>query len=334
MTYTNPVIRKLMATMPDRVRHTCTPIEIMARVYAIEPGWRCPGCARPYMVEDYGRPDAAGRPAHGVCPGCRMPLPRRCTTSGCGGVVPPEGQRHYRTGRMTYYHPGPYCEPCIADADARARSERLGRSDIPKVTMTGACAWQTNTSWRRAIGTYAQAWSVGQFGVSALYIHGPCGTGKSVAAAYMLRRLHQGTGKDFLWTTERAILDAHRDRYDDGREPWRKAKVEKAVDLLLAVKHTPAVVIDEMWSGGCSGYTDRQIELVFDVLAHRFQDGLPTILCSNTPFRPDPNDRTKTVFVCALGHGADRQRGDALTSRFEAVGDELEANGMDRRRAR
>lgn len=331
------ISQMLFRAMPASVQHTCTPLQILIRVYGIEPGWHCTGCGRPYELDDLVRKTGNdGKPCYGACPGCRKPLPRRCATKGCAGLVDPLPGHGRRGSSTTLWYDGPpHCTTCDQNVVARTRATTMA-ARIPSMAMTAALSWLPDTPWRRTLSAIASTWAQGSRNVACLYIHGPVGTGKSVAAAFVVRRAYTALGDaaDFVWCTERQLLDAHRDRFDSGDAAWIKERASRAVDLIHGAKYKPMLVIDELWSGGAGGYTDKQVELVWDILSHRLDNRLLTILVSNTPYLPDESDLLNTVWHFGLGHGADRQRGEAMASRFSLVGEEVEANGRDRRRVK
>lgn len=318
---------KAASIVPELLRHTVTPVERLRRVFGVFPGWHCTGCGRPFEVADMSRDtDNAGRHLGGVaCPGCRKPLPRRCSVKGCNGSVEPlRGHGHRNQG---WYAGGGACPACVADGARVARSQVFA-SRIPVSTVEGALGWTLDKPWRQKVADYSEMWLSGSRHTTSIYIHGPIGTGKSVAAAHLVRLVYmaQGAAADFAWTTERKLLDAHVARYGQDAEAGARA-----LELLGTAKVVPVLVIDEAFAGGVGFYTDRQVDLLFEILSSRLENRLVTVVVSNSPPVVDPGTG-RTIWHAAFGTGGDGRRGEAIASRWAQVGDYIGAAGADRRR--
>lgn len=311
--------------VPERIRHTLTPLQTFVRCYAVDEGRKCPTCGRMLVIAEQLEAEGIAR---GRCLGCKRPLPKRCQNSGCADGVEPMAWEH-KGKVIDWYDGGAYCERCTSDTARSGRHQGLVRS-VPKLAALGAASWMPDVSWRNKVGGIARAWSTGARGITALYIHGPTGSGKSVAAAFICRRLYGDLGavNGFVWTRERDVLDAHVAQYDSGEEPWQVERRAAAVKLLEDVKTTPLLVLDEVFKGGAGRYTPAQIERMWDILSHRFDEQLYTVLCSNMPAWPGED----SIWSLAFSHGADRQCGATLESRFGACGEYVDANGRDRRK--
>lgn len=137
------------------------------------------------------------------------------------------------------------------------------------------------------------------------YLHGPCGTGKTYAAACAVRLAVEDMTGAKLVSVARLLEDARRD-YDD----WGGGTLRRAERIRL-------LVLDDL---GAERPTEWAIERLCELVDYRTMRGLPTIITSNY----------------SLGEMRNRfgeVQGMRLASRIGGACEIIEMGGPDRRLA-
>lgn len=265
--------------------------------------YRCP-CGAPYEYP------------HSVCQGCRRPHPRVCATSGCGEVIP----------TPDYGAVPPYCAHCTASAGRQSRAQSFARAGLgPRERLT-AQAWAgPEPHQAQAVAELEQWFTSGIWqrggeltphlaGPTAYFLGGRPGRGKSVLAAWSVKRLFVDLGlvASFRWHSQAqlALLFAERHSRDTDAA---KSRSDQALNQWRAVQESPLLVVDDLFA---DRLTPAFGEALGSLLRERLDQGLPTILTSNHP----PN--WQVFFEHDVGR---------LQSRWQGYGRELVLNGPDLR---
>lgn len=241
-------IQRILARRPAHVREACTPLEILRRVYGIEPDeWRCPNCGTVATLLHY---------PNNTCRGCKRPYPRRCTglprqdkkaARGCGDLVDPE--EWTVRGAKGWSEPEPACKACAEQAgraDRVAAYWRAVPSDEDDLAARAVKSYQT----RPARGGFDQRMSqwleemADDQGPRLIHVHGPPGGGKSVGAARFVFRafVDRSLVSSIAWARERELVEATAQRYS--RVPDKAAEAER---VLSRAKSADLLVVDEAW---------------------------------------------------------------------------------------
>lgn len=280
---------------PEAHRH------IALAVHGISDAYRCPtpDCGRPYEYP------------HSVCQGCRRPHQRVCSTSGCGEVIkPPE-----------YGDIPPYCAHCVGNIGRKARAESFGKSSIPPRERQAAQSWEGPLPQQaqavRDIEYWLQApvWTGRKdiSGIDSVYLAGLAGRGKSVVAAFAVKRAFVDLGlvSAFHWHTQTSIEQLFLERF--ARGDTGDSRSEGALHLWRALVESPLLVLDDLFTKALSpAFSDALSSLIRDRLDQR----RPTLVTSNKP---------------PLWHDHFADEAGRITSRWRAYGHDITIEGRDLR---
>ena len=340
--------------IPEHVRRTLTPEGILAGIYGVTVGeTACTGCGETITAAAYpsGECQACGKPLHrrcrpqgppqcracghrvgpgareGMrCGGCRRPLEIVRPRGQCDSLVEPQRVEVPVGGAFAvhWYDGGDECEQCRRDTFGRAMRLRAA-GVIPRMYHHAIADYWPGQPWRvdaeRALLEWLDScWPVSGQPVSQVrfvFLHGPTGCGKSVAAAYALKMAiierSMVAGRDGVrarWVDWSDIAAAnwrqHRDRHDP--QGAREAR-----DLLHAVASVPLLVVDECGSVG-DALSDSASMTMANLFKTRFEAGLPTLLTGNEApdFASWLDNRVASRFH-ARGNVVELRRADGAT---------------------
>lgn len=170
-----------------------------------------------------------------------------------------------------------------AEHEARrvARLRAIERAGL--VGWLGAATFETyrpRTDWGRAVEClgdvrgYAYALLNGALTRPWLILYGSFGTGKSHLAAALVRHALEAGWRDCyfrVWTDYLRRLQASWRRRDD-------EDAESEADIVAELQHGRLVVIDDLDKRRPTDWTR---EVLFSVINHRYNAGLPTVLTFN-----------------------------------------------------
>jgi len=183
------------------------------------------------------------------------------------------------------------CPECghLAERQRRIRQYRARRERIERYSQKrGRYARQTFASFdlrrreREAAALIRKAYRAAQVFAEApqgwLVLHGPMGTGKSHLAAAVVNHLEGRDGASPLPEEERPLvlfLTAP-DLLDLLRSGYRAGDYE---ELLALCREVDVMILDDL---GAEQETDWATEKLFQVLNHRYQAELPTLVVTNS----------------------------------------------------
>ena len=247
---------------------------------------------------------------------CGCPLPRRCVS--CDTIVEPT--RDPADGH--WFQPESYCEACENENRRQALGETLRRV-VPFQLRAAAKEFYHRTPHREALVDSLRRWvevdklgSAG--GPSCVLAWGSRGSGKSVAAAWLVgRALMSRAVLGALYVTEDELTRAAIGQFSDDRSENAQSRT-----MLKSCLSTPLLVIDELGSNRGHGYSPRESKEVIRVLHSRLSDRRPMLLVSNlAPTFVDSERRDSH-----LGWLDER-----IDSRFEGNGHAIQCTGPDMR---
>lgn len=276
--------RGLLAKMPEHIRSACTPEASLLAVHGVEVGvWACPACARIFEVDDYPS-------SH--CPGCRRPLPTRCTRvddegETCDGLAQPEP---YKLGNAdTWSAPGSYCETCLGRQAKRRRADQVKKAFPAKELALLRDGYQ-HYHHRFALDAALERWvetDCGRdIGKPWVVAWGGTGSGKTLAMLYHGAAAYHGLGlvDSIVYVTEEELTRAASDEWsrDDAERDEARALVRRCFE-------TELLVLDEL--GAAPQYTDAQYRCYTRVLKLRIDDGKPTLIAMNRDLEGEDKGR-------------------------------------------
>ena len=245
---------------------------------------------------------------------CGCPLPSRCVN--CDTIVEPKEDDGY------WFVPWPYCQTCENENRRVALSETIRRI-IPDQLRRSAKEFYHKASHRAELVSALRQWievhSLGKRGgPSCVLAWGSRGSGKSVAAAWILgRALASGKVSSACYVTEDELLQSAISQFSDDRSEAQRSK-----NLLAHCQSTPLLVIDELGAARSLGYSPRETKEILRVLHNRLSDRKPTVLVTNlAPTFVKEENRSSH-----LGWLDER-----IDSRFEGNGWAIECTGPDMR---
>lgn len=267
--------------------------------------YRCPGCGLPFEYP------------FSHCQGCRRPHQRRCATSGCGNILP----QPIEQGESI----PPYCAPCVSSTGRQARAQSFARSGIgPRERMT-AQTWQgpmpDQAGAVDAIESWLASalWRAGEhyLGKCAVHLSGRPGRGKSVLAAYTVRRAFVDLAlvPAFHWHTQATLAQVFAERHSRDTESSR-GRSDQATNAWRAVTESPMLVLDDLFA---ERLTPAFGEALATLVRERLDQCRPTLITSN--YLP-----TWQVF---FEHDVGR-----LQSRWDGYGISIPIAGVDLRTGR
>lgn len=245
--------------------------------------WACPCGAR------YEYP-------HSSCQACKRPHPRRCVSSGCGVVCHPR-DAVTADGLPVVVVPE-RCQACLSDLshvaggrvsraasyagseiDPKARSVATSASwlaqqvEAAAVLEEAVAAGKGSRLWRSDLSDFELA----QGGISAWYLWGPTGSGKTSLAAYLVRRAHvdEGLVAAFHWVTQEQMATTYRAQFSDDQDTKFAA-----VNRWHAWLQSPLLVVDDLFT---SRITEGFGEALVALLRERLDHLRPTVVTSNHP---------------------------------------------------
>lgn len=269
------------------------------RKHGVTVGWPCPDCGRAIEASDWDKD---------ICP-CGRPYPFPCGRE-CGQYVHPQKPK---TGR--WYDCYVECDDC-AQRTRRGRVQTTLEAVVPKAVFAASRNYQDLRHRFELVRAGADwcARSCGRGGGwSSLYVHGNTGAGKSVGVARLVEEaMLRGIVSDLDWLLEEDLVEAAKTRFrdEDASGPARLLERARRVELL---------VVDELFSRGAAGYTANASIVVGSIFRSRFDEGLPTIITSNSPLSTGGRSMWSIVFD------------SRVESRWHAVGHEVACTGPDLR---
>jgi DNA replication protein DnaC len=196
------------------------------------------------------------------CAHCRAPFPRTC--AGCRDLVMP-------LGATSYDEPPPLCSDCERDRSREVREKLIERMP-DAVIRTAMCSYKAYAH-RRDVDQALKRYLSGELLTPNLFIWGPPGTGKTIAAARCAWKVIVGDREitSFVWVTEGSLVRyATETKYGVLGEHFHEAV------------HAHLLVIDEVGSAYRRA-SDKARSRISDLLRSRLEDlSKRTIFVSNT----------------------------------------------------
>lgn len=266
---TPPKASKVSRAFVDR--QTRSPEEmayIKMAVHGIDDTYRCPtpGCGRPY--EDCGR-----------CRGCNRPHQHRCGITGCGVIIHPT-----KDGDLP-----PYCQGCLTDRGRRARAETFGRcSSIPPRERQAAQMWSGPRPQQSEAVKVIEYWLQSPIwkrtdvvGIDSIFLAGLAGRGKSVVAAYAVKRafVELALVSAFHWETQTSLEQLFAERHARGTDAAGNRQ-EAALNRWRTLVESPLLVLDDLFT---KTLTPAFGEALASLIRDRLDQRRPMIITSNKP---------------------------------------------------
>lgn len=167
--------------------------------------------------------------------------------------------REHRDVQGGGYHPCPLCQEA---AHLKDENERLCRQGVPS-NMLHATFDNWTPSTEGETNNLERVKAFVQVRRGFLVMLGDLGTGKTHLAVAVMRSF-----RDARLTKQSALLRSLRDTYRN----------RDAADPVKDCQRTDLLVIDEM---GVSAGGKDELPMLYDILAYRYEEYLPTILTSN-----------------------------------------------------
>jgi len=181
----------------------------------------------------------------------------------------------------------------------------LDNFDVLKPALAPALAWAQE---------WFERWP-SNVDVGLLFV-GPPGTGKTHLGVGLLRALALRKGAKIFFAEQRELLKDLQSTFDGGA-----ARNES--DVLAPVLEAEVLLLDDLGAGRTTAWAQ---DVMHDVLAHRYNRKLPTLMTTNRATGDD--DATASSELPTL-----RDRlGDALMSRIYEMCHVIPVNGEDYRR--
>ena len=249
----------MLGMMPEHIRKSLTRESLMQKLHGMSDADPCWSCGCEVVTAGVYSP---------TCPHCKAWFPRRCNTQGCGTYVHPPGGSQYD-------EPHFLCRKCSLNCSTQSRGEML--EVIPDSVLRPAVKDYWKLPHRGDLDKRIATW-IKSPGFANLYIKGPCGTGKTVAAARAAHFLvERGKVESMMWCREYEMVQWAKSRWkNDGKG---ESNLHRAADVHL-------LVIDEMFFRPSSDegtyHTEKERAALADLFCKRFEDITKrTIMVSN-----------------------------------------------------
>lgn len=153
--------------------------------------------------------------------------------------------------------------------------------------------------------------------VGLLFV-GPPGTGKTHLGVGLLRELASRKGARIVFAEQRQLLKDLQSTFDGGAG-------RNETDVLAPILEAEVLLLDDLGAGRTTAWAQ---DVMHDVLAHRYNRKLPTVMTTNRAIGDDDDDTTTRSDAPTL-----RDRlGDALMSRIYEMCRVIPVTGEDFRR--
>ncbi len=265
--------------------HRVSPADATWATHHMRDGDPCWNCGAAFNL-------SADYPSY-FCVHCRAPHPRTC--AGCRDVVMPRGTTNYD-------EPPPICSDCERDRSRETR-EKLIEKIPTAIIRTAMCSYKCYDH-RREVDQALKRYLSGELLSPNLYLWGPPGTGKTIAAARCVWKIIVGDREvsSLVWVTEGELVrHATETKYGVLGEHFHEAA------------HSHVLVIDEVGTAYRRA-SDKARSRVADLLRSRLEDLAK-----------------RTIFVSNSGPLIGATFGESVESRFRGTSHVMHLDGPDLR---